>query len=99
MGVEGEETAIASALPGANEAHKRLRSLSLEEQERLSVLQQLLATADQPDYIKRQRVVAEKLGISDRSVRRLLRQLREEGVAQVVRRVRSAGGARRIGED
>ncbi len=99
--MEGEEAAIASARGGANEneAHQRLRSLSLEEQERLSVLQQLLATADQPDYIKRQRAVAEKLGISDRSVRRLLRQLREEGVAQVVRRVRSDRGAARIGKD
>jgi len=99
--VEGEEGAIANASPVANEdeAYQRLRSLSREEQERLSVLQQLLATADQPRYIERQRAVAEKLGLSDRSVRRLLRQLREEGVAQVVRRVRSDRGAARIGED
>ncbi len=99
--MEGEEGAIANASPVANEdeAYQRLRSLSREEQERLSVLQQLLATADQPRYIERQRAVAEKLGLSDRSVRRLLRQLREEGVAQVVRRVRSDRGAARIGED
>jgi len=99
--VEGEEWAIANASPVANEdeAYQGLRSLSREEQERLSVLQQLLATADQPRYIERQRAVAEKLGLSDRSVRRLLRQLREEGVAQVVRRVRSDRGAARISED
>ncbi len=99
--MEGEEGPIANASPVANEdeAYQRLRSLSREEQERLSVLQQLLATADQPRYIERQRAVAEKLGLSDRSVRRLLRQLREEGVAQVVRRVRSDRGAARIGED
>ncbi|HEY9747680.1 MAG TPA: Mu transposase C-terminal domain-containing protein [Allocoleopsis sp.] len=99
--MEGEEAAIASACGVANEeeAQQRLRCLSVEEQERLRVLQQLLATADQPDYLKRQRAVAQKLGISDRSVRRLLRQLREEGVAQVVRRVRSDRGAARISED
>ena len=99
--MEGEEWAIANASPVANEdeAYQGLRSLSREEQERLSVLQQLLATADQPRYIERQRAVAEKLGLSDRSVRRLLRQLREEGVAQVVRRVRSDRGAARISED
>jgi putative transposase len=96
-----EEGAIARASGVANEdeAHQRLRSLSVEEQERLTALQQLLATADQPDYMKRQRAVAQKLGISDRSVRRLLRQLREEGVAEVVRRVRSDRGAARISED
>ncbi|MBC7972993.1 MAG: DDE-type integrase/transposase/recombinase [Verrucomicrobia bacterium] len=76
-----------------------LRSLTPEERERLTLLQQLLATADQPNYSKRQQAVAQKLGLSARSVRRLLRQLREEGVASVVRRVRSDRGAARVGED
>lgn len=78
--------------------HELLRCLSAEEQERLTLLQQLLASADQPNYLKRQQAVAQKLGLCDRSVRRLLRQLREEGVAQVVRRSRSDRGFARISE-
>ena len=98
--VEGEEEEIAPALSVADhETHEMLRSLTAEERERLSLLQQLLATANQPNYGKRQQAVAQRLGISDRSVRRLLRQLREEGVAQVARRERSDRGAARIAEE
>ncbi|HEY9908586.1 MAG TPA: Mu transposase C-terminal domain-containing protein [Thermosynechococcaceae cyanobacterium] len=81
------------------ETHEMLRSLTVEERERVSVLQQLLATANQANYGKRQRAVAQKLGMTDRNVRRLLRQLREEGVESVVRRVRSDRGGTRISED
>ena len=80
------------------EMHAMLRSLTAEERERVSLLQQLLATANQPNYGKRQRSVAQKLGMTDRNVRRLLRQMREEGVESVVRRVRSDQGASRISE-
>lgn len=93
-----EGSAPASSM-ASDETHEMLRSLTAEERERLSLLQQLLATAEQPNYGKRQQAVAQRLGISDRSVRRLLRQLREEGVAQVARRERSDRGAARIDED
>lgn len=46
------------------ETHEMLRCLRLEEQERVSVLQQLLATAKQPKYGARQRAVAEKMGMT-----------------------------------
>ena len=98
--MEGDEEAKATAPSVAkDETQEMLRALSLEERERVSLLQQLLATANQPNYGKRQRSVAEKLGMTDRNVRRLLRQLREEGVESVVRRVRSDRGATRISED
>jgi len=95
-----EAGSIASATSVANQAgHELLRCLSAEERERSTLLQQLIATADQPNYLKRQQAVAQKLGISDRSVRRLVRQIRETGVESVVRRVRSDRGAARVGED
>lgn len=98
--MEGEEEATAAASPvDDNAIDEQVGSLSAEEQERMSVLQQLIATAEQPNHVKRQQAVAQKLGISDRSVRRLLRQLREKGVVQVVRQSRSDRGIARIGED
>lgn len=45
------------------------------EQKRVAVIQELLAACDQADYGKRQRMAAEKLGISVRSVRRLMQAL------------------------
>lgn len=73
-----------------------IRSLSKSEHERLSVLQELLATAGQPGYGQRQAAAAQKLGMTVRSVRRLTRQLRESGVESVIRRSRSDRGEARI---
>ena len=88
-----------ASLEAKPEKSEMLRSLTAGEQERLRLLQQLLATAEQPNYGKRQQAVAQRLGITERSVRRLVRQLREEGVTQVVRRERSDRGAARIDEE
>jgi putative transposase len=76
-----------------------ISSLSDDERERLAILQELLATAGLPDYGKRQQATAQKLGITVRSVRRLLRRLRHEGIGQVIRRSRSDCGEARISED
>ena len=68
-----EEEKNSRATPVAkDENHEMLCTLSAEERERLKLLQQLLATAGQPNQMKRQQAVGQKLGISDRSVRRLL---------------------------
>ena len=75
-----------------------MRSLSESERQRLSVLQELLATAGQPGYGQRQAAAAQQLGITVRSVRRLTRQLRESGVESVIRRSRSDRGEARIGQ-
>ena len=91
---------ITSAIAGDNDdVQELLRSLSEDERERLRILQRLIATAEQPNYGKRQQAVAERLGITVRSVRRLVRQLREEGVVSVMRRSRSDRGEARISED
>jgi len=98
-GIREKELAEGEAPASGVENHEMLRRLSVEELERLRLLQELLATAEEPNYGKRQAAVAEKLGITDRSVRRLLRQLREEGVGEVGRRRRSDQGVARIGEE
>lgn len=94
------DTMITSAIAGDNDdVQELLGSLSEDERERLRILQRLIATAEQPNYGKRQQAVAERLGITVRSVRRLVRQLREEGVVSVMRRSRSDRGEARISED
>jgi putative transposase len=79
--------------------NERMRLLSQEEQTRLLVLQELLATASQPGYVKRQQAVANKLGVTVRSVRRLVRQIREDKIVSVIRRSRSDRGESRISEE
>jgi putative transposase len=75
-----------------------IRTLDDWERKRLVLLQDLMATIEQPGYSKRQQAVADQLGITVRSVRRLVRQLREHGVASVIRRSRSDRGASRISD-
>jgi putative transposase len=84
------EVAVEQALLG---------TLEEADRKRLTLLQALIATIDQPGYGKRQQAVADELGITIRSVRRLVRQLREHGVASVLRRSRSDRGANRISDN
>jgi putative transposase len=88
-----------SVEPEAAEDSVLLGTLNEWERKRLVLLQELIATIDQPDYGKRQQAVADELGITVRSVRRLVRQMREHGVASVVRRTRSDRGAARVSEN
>jgi putative transposase len=94
---EGEEKDEADRCADQEEA-ALLVSLRPEERERLKLIVELIATIEQPDYGKRQQGVAEQLGITVRTVRRLVRQMREQGVASVVRRSRCDRGAVRISE-
>jgi putative transposase len=73
-------------------------TLREEERERLRLVVGLMGAIEQGDYGKRQQAVAEQLGITVRTVRRLVRAMRGEGVASVVRRSRSDRGAVRISE-
>lgn len=79
--------------------HEMLRPLSEAEQKRLSLLHSLLAAQHLPNYGQRQRDVAEQLGITVRSVRRLLQRYRVEGVASVVQQPRRDRGQTKISED
>ena len=73
-----------------------VQGLSEADRERLSVIQELLGASDQADYGKRQRAAAKKLGITVRSIRRLIQKWREQGIAGVVRQPRSDSGLARI---
>ena len=76
-----------------------LTSLSESERERLRIIQELVAQSDRRDYGKCQRAAAKKLGISVRSIRRLISKWHKEGIAGVVRQRRSDSGEARISKE
>lgn len=87
--VEAEAEAAAALIGTLDELDRK----------RLVLLQGLIATIDHPEYGKRQQAVADEFGITVRTVRRWMRQLREDGIASVVRRSRSDRGANRISDN
>jgi putative transposase len=87
---------ISEKEPERNELMGRL---SESERRRLKKIQELIAEKDQAGYGKRQEAVAKKLGISVRSVRRLIRRIKEEGNKSVIRQVRSDKGKTQINEE
>jgi putative transposase len=102
---EGEQTTKDDRSPApagvsvegeAEEALALLSELEEHKRKRVVLLQELVATVGQACYGKRQQAVAEALGITVRSVRRLVGQMREQGIASVVRRSRSDRGQSRI---
>lgn len=98
---EKDEAELAVSLETVGAAAEevwKLLSLSQKEGERMRLIVGLMGAIEQPDYGKRQQGVAAQLGITVRTVRRLVRQMREQGVASVVRRSRSDRGAARISE-
>jgi putative transposase len=72
------------------------KALSKEERERLETLQGLVAAQELPGYGKRQEAVAQKLGLTVRSVRRLVQRMKEEGNRSAIRKERVDKGKTRI---
>lgn len=66
--------------------------------ERLGVLQRLESQQNRSDYVSLRRASALQLGISDRQLRRLQRQYREEGSQGLKRQVRSDRGQSKISD-
>ncbi len=60
---------------------------------RLKWIRELLEIADRAEYGRRREAVAQALKLSERSVDRLVRQGRRDGIASLVRRGRSDRGA------
>ncbi|WP_169220800.1 helix-turn-helix domain-containing protein [Brasilonema sp. UFV-L1] len=58
-----------------------MNGLSEQERKRLEVVQQLLAAEDILSYRELQQKAAAKLGISARSLRRLMQRWRESGIS------------------
>jgi putative transposase len=89
-----EEEKLASAIPPTI-----VYSLSEAEQKRLSLIQELLAAQHLPNYGQSQREVAKQLGITVRSVRRLLQRYRLEGISGLVAQPRRDRGKVKIAQD
>lgn len=85
--------AEASLLPGA------IADISTEMQQRIEVIQQVMAVRGTERYAKVQRQAARKLGLSVRSLRRLMRSWQEQGIAGLTRQSRSDQGTSKHGKD
>lgn len=72
--------------------------LSYETQRRLEWIQRLESYQGRDDYSVEQARAAAELGISDRSLRRLQRQYREEGISGLHRQTRSDQGQLKVSE-
>ncbi len=64
----------------------------IEVQERLEVIQQVMAVRGTEGYAKEQQQAAKKLGLSVRSLRRMMRRWQEQGIAGLKRQSRSDQG-------
>lgn len=65
---------------------------TIEVQERLEVIQQVMAVRGTEGYAKEQQQAAKKLGLSLRSLRRMMRRWQEQGIAGLKRQSRSDQG-------
>jgi putative transposase len=72
---------------------------SIELQQRIEVIQQVMAVRGTERYGKVQRQAAKKLGMSVRSLRRLMRGWQQQGIAGLTRQLRSDRGTSKQSED
>ncbi len=73
--------------------------LSPDVQLRVKVIQQLMAVSGTERYAKVQQQAAQNLGISVRSLRRLVKSWKEQGIAGLSRQVRSDQGCIKTSSD
>ena len=78
---------------------QEIEALPDEVQRRLEVIQSLITYLGTNRYAKMQRIAAQKLGISVRSVQRLLKTWREQGLAGLSKKRRSDRKAVKISSD
>ena len=72
--------------------------LSAEAQQKLEVLQSLIEPCDKVTYGQKLREAAEKLGVSVRSVQRLVKRWEQQGLAGITQAARADKGTYRIGK-
>ncbi|NJL20060.1 MAG: hypothetical protein HC895_03270 [Leptolyngbyaceae cyanobacterium SM1_3_5] len=80
----------------ASEAVVRSPALSDSERERVGLIEGLANEGDRSRYLERQRAIARQLKMSVRNVQRLVQGWHSEGLAGVVRAVRSDVGEHRL---
>jgi putative transposase len=72
--------------------------LNAEGQLKLAVIQSLLEPCDRAAYGQKLRAAAEKLGVSVRSIQRLVKRWEQEGIAGIAQETRADKGSYRIGD-
>jgi len=97
-GAGGESEREGEGEAGAAERNE-IHVLSGAALERLKWIGELIGIADRGEYGRRREAVAKALKLSERSVDRLVRQGRREGVASIVRRGRSDRGRHRVSRE
>jgi putative transposase len=75
------------------------KELPAQVQQRLEVIQDLLRYQGTDSYRAVQRKAAQKMGISVRSMQRLVKSWREKGIAGLCRQARTDRGSNRISQD
>jgi putative transposase len=81
------------------EMMNEIAGVSIEMQQRIEVIQQVVAVRGTERYGRVQRQAAKQLGMSVRSLRRLMRSWQEQGIAGLSRRSRSDQGTSKQSKD
>ena len=92
-------TALSSPqAPALIEAQVIVNQLDNEAQRKLEIIQSLIEPCDRTTYGQKLREAAEKLGVSVRSIQRLVKRWEQEGIAGIVKDSRRDKGRHRIGD-
>lgn len=89
----------AAADEDDSEIVNEIAGVSIEVQQRIEVIQKVMAVRGTERYAKVQRQAAKKLGLSVRSLRRLMRSWQQHGIAGLTRQSRSDQGTSKHSED
>ncbi len=96
-----KEKVLPKAVPSSEERANivvPIEPLSYETRRRLETIQRLQSYQGRDNYRAEQKRAAAELGVSVRSLRRLQRQYREEGISGLQRQARSDQGQTKVDE-
>ena len=102
-----EDRILEAAMPASSlgeensevEALEVIGELPLEARLKQEIIQSLLEPCDRITYGQRQREAAQKLGVSVRTVRRLVKKWEEKGLEALTQKTRTDKGKHRIDEE
>lgn len=97
---ESKPASSSGLADGADQAIlNHTEALPYSLQRRLEVLQRLKSYEGSKRYVQERKKAAQELSLSDRSLRRLIHQFREQGIAGIIRQSRSDQGQLKVSED